>query len=79
MTSADGSPERPKLVATVTVRPDSTAAELSAQLGEIPAGMRFIDCFGDRALVLVYGPPGVAPSDVVAAVIASAGLAVWDR
>jgi len=74
-----GAQEGPRLVATVTVQQGSSAADLSAQLAEIPAGMQFIDCFGDRALVLVYGPAGVTPSDVVAAVVASLGPAGWGR
>ena len=60
-----------------TVEPDSTPGELSAQLADIPAGMRLVDCFGDRTLVLVYGSAAVEASDVVAAVVASLGT--WNR
>ncbi|MBL7516938.1 hypothetical protein I6A84_02035 [Frankia sp. CNm7] len=66
------------LVATVTLSPGRSPAELAADLAALPAEFVFVEAFGDLSPVLVFGRAGVAlPRRAVeAAVVAT--LTGWD-
>jgi len=55
----------------VTLAPGSSPAELAEQIARLPAGLEFVEAFGDLRLVLVYGVPGVSSREAVRAVTAS--------
>ncbi|MBL7501179.1 hypothetical protein I6A84_16645 [Frankia sp. CNm7] len=63
------------LVATITVQPGQSPAELAYTLAQLPDGLEFADAFGDRTIVMVYGTAGVPLSveEMLAAVAASLG------
>jgi len=57
--------------AVLTLAPGSSPAELAAQIEQLPAGLEFVEAYGDLRLVLVYGVPGVSSLEAVRAVTAS--------
>jgi len=60
---------------TVTIWPGQRPDDLIDQLARVADGMEFVEVFGDRSLVLVYGPSGVPPTrrSMLRAVVASLG------
>ncbi|ADP79559.1 hypothetical protein [Pseudofrankia inefficax] len=60
---------------TVTIWPGQRPDDLIDQLARVSDGMEFVEVFGDRSLVLVYGPTGVPPTrrSMLRAVVASLG------
>jgi len=67
-------------VATVTVAPGSTSAELAAQAAALPEGAMLVGIFGDTTIILAYGPPDNVASDrdVLAAVVAALVPDTWN-
>jgi uncharacterized repeat protein (TIGR03917 family) len=67
-------------VATVTVAPGSTGAELAAQVAALPEGAMLVGIFGDTTIILAYGPADdvAADRDVLAAVVAALMPDTWD-
>ncbi|WP_323132746.1 hypothetical protein [Frankia nepalensis] len=65
-------------VVTVTVWPGQQPEELREQLAQMPAGMVFIEAFGDLSPVLVFGPAGVALPRRVVETAVVATLTDWD-
>lgn len=67
-------------VATVTVAPGSTAAELAAQVATLPEGAMLVGIFGDTTIILAYGPADDVASDrdVLAAVVAALVPDTWN-
>ncbi|ONH23564.1 hypothetical protein [Pseudofrankia asymbiotica] len=67
-------------VATVTVAPGSTAAELAAQVVALPEGAMLVGIFGDTTIILAYGPADDVASDrdVLAAVVAALVPDTWN-
>jgi uncharacterized repeat protein (TIGR03917 family) len=67
-------------VATVTVAPGSTGAELAAQVAALPEGVMLVGIFGDTTIILVYGPADDVASDrdVLAAVVAALVPDTWN-
>ncbi|OHV58686.1 hypothetical protein [Pseudofrankia sp. BMG5.36] len=67
-------------VATVTVAPGSTAAELAAQVAAVPNGAMLVGVFGDTTIILAYGPADDVASDrdVLAAVVAALAPETWN-
>jgi len=66
-------------VATVTVAPGSTSAELAAQVAALPDGAMLVGIFGDTTIILAYAPADdvAADRDVLAAVVAALMPDAW--
>jgi uncharacterized repeat protein (TIGR03917 family) len=66
-------------VATVTVAPGSTSAELAAQVAALPERAMLVGIFGDTTIILAYGPADdvAADRDVLAAVVAALAPDTW--